>query len=55
MKFFLDSANVSEIKKAASSGILDGVTTNPSLVSREGEQREFKDLVVRISAELRIS
>lgn len=48
MKFFLDSANVSEIKKAASSGVLDGVTTNPSLVSREGEQKEFKDLVVEI-------
>ncbi len=48
MKFFLDSANIDEIKKAASSGILDGVTTNPSLVSKEGEQREFKDLVVEI-------
>lgn len=48
MKFFLDSANIDEIKKAASSGILNGVTTNPSLVSREGEQREFKELVVEI-------
>lgn len=48
MKFFLDSANIDEIKKATSSGILNGVTTNPSLVSKEGEQKEFKDLVVEI-------
>ena len=48
MKFFLDSANLEEIKDAALSGILDGVTTNPSLVSKEGEQRGFNDLVVEI-------
>ncbi len=36
MKFFIDTANLDEIREAASLGILDGVTTNPSLVSREG-------------------
>ena len=36
MKFFIDTANLSEIKEAASLGILDGVTTNPSLVAKEG-------------------
>ena len=36
MKFFLDTANVKEIYDAASFGILDGVTTNPSLVVKEG-------------------
>ena len=37
MKFFIDTANIDEIKEAASLGILDGVTTNPSLVSKEGK------------------
>jgi len=37
MKFFIDTANVGEIRKAASWGILDGVTTNPSLVAKEGK------------------
>ncbi|MDR0881765.1 MAG: fructose-6-phosphate aldolase [Candidatus Adiutrix sp.] len=36
MKFFIDTANLDEIKKAASFGFLDGVTTNPSLMAREG-------------------
>jgi len=35
MKFFIDTANIDEIKEAASIGILDGVTTNPTLISRE--------------------
>jgi transaldolase len=35
MKFFIDTANINEIKEAASIGILDGVTTNPTLISRE--------------------
>ena len=48
MKFFLDSANLEEIKDAALSGILDGVTTNPSLVSKEGEQKGFNELVAEI-------
>lgn len=36
MKFFVDTASLSEIKEAASLGVLDGVTTNPSLVAKEG-------------------
>lgn len=36
MKFFIDTANVDEIKKAKAWGILDGVTTNPSLIAKEG-------------------
>ncbi|MGM0369009.1 MAG: fructose-6-phosphate aldolase [Bacillota bacterium] len=37
MKFFIDTANLEEIKKAAALGVVDGVTTNPSLVAREGD------------------
>jgi transaldolase len=37
MKFFIDSANINHIKEAASLGLLDGVTTNPSLVAKEGK------------------
>ena len=36
MKFFLDTANLDELKKAAAWGIVDGVTTNPSLIAKEG-------------------
>jgi transaldolase len=36
MKFFIDTANVKEIEEAASMGVLDGVTTNPSLVAKSG-------------------
>ncbi len=46
MKFFIDTAKISEIKEAASLGILDGVTTNPSLVSKEG--KDFKALLKEI-------
>ncbi len=46
MKFFLDTANLDEIKQAVSMGILDGVTTNPSLVAKE--KRKFKDLLLEI-------
>ena len=42
MKFFLDTANVKQIKEAAGWGILDGVTTNPSLVSKENAKFEEK-------------
>ena len=48
MKFFLDSANLDEIKEIAATGILDGITTNPSLVSNEGEQKGFQELVKEI-------
>ncbi len=46
MKFFIDTANIDEIKEAAAMGILDGVTTNPSLVSKEG--KDFKTLLGEI-------
>jgi transaldolase len=46
MKFFIDTANLDEIREAASFGILDGVTTNPSLVSKEG--KNFKKLLEEI-------
>lgn len=48
MKFFIDTANINEIKEAAALGILDGVTTNPSLVSKEG--KDFKKLLDEILA-----
>ncbi|MBK5101333.1 MAG: fructose-6-phosphate aldolase [Desulfobacteraceae bacterium] len=46
MKFFIDTANIDEIKRANELGMVDGVTTNPSLVSKEG--REFKGLIREI-------
>lgn len=46
MKFFVDTANIAEIKEAASYGVLDGVTTNPSLVAKEG--KEFRSLLKEI-------
>jgi len=46
MKFFIDTANIDEIAQANDLGMVDGVTTNPSLVSREG--REFKSLIKEI-------
>jgi transaldolase len=47
MKFFLDTANIEEIRNAAEYGLIDGVTTNPSLVSKEG--RAFKDIILEIT------
>ena len=47
MKIFIDSADVKEIKEVASWGILDGVTTNPSLVAKVG--REIKECVTEIT------
>ncbi|MFZ0134132.1 MAG: fructose-6-phosphate aldolase [Desulfobacterales bacterium] len=46
MKFFIDTANIKEIKEAASMGMVDGVTTNPSLVAKEG--RDFEGLIKEI-------
>lgn len=46
MKFFIDTADVSEIRKAAALGILDGVTTNPTLIAKTG--RPFKDVITEI-------
>jgi transaldolase len=58
MKFFIDTANVDEIRQAKAWGILDGVTTNPSLIAREGIEHkkrvmEIVDLVgnIPVSAE----
>ncbi|MBU1169505.1 MAG: fructose-6-phosphate aldolase [Proteobacteria bacterium] len=48
MKFFIDTANIKEIKEAASMGMVDGVTTNPSLIAKEGG--EFKDIIREICA-----
>ncbi len=46
MKIFIDTANIDEIKEAVSWGIVEGVTTNPTLVSKEA--RPFKELVLEI-------
>lgn len=46
MKLFIDTANVAEIREAASWGIVDGVTTNPSLIAKEG--RDFVEVVREI-------
>ena len=46
MKIFIDTANIDEIKEAARLGVLDGVTTNPSLVAKEG--KEFRTLLKEI-------
>jgi transaldolase len=46
MKIFLDTANVDQVKAAAELGILDGVTTNPSLVLKEG--KDFKKTVIEM-------
>ncbi|HMD14968.1 MAG TPA: transaldolase family protein, partial [Bacteroidota bacterium] len=48
MKIFIDTANLAEISEAASMGVIDGVTTNPSLVAKEG--KEFKQLLKEICA-----
>lgn len=48
LKIFIDTANVSEIKEAESWGILSGVTTNPSLIAREG--RDFVEVVKEITS-----
>jgi len=48
MKFFIDTANIDEIKKGLELGMVDGVTTNPSLVSKE--QRPFSDILADICA-----
>lgn len=46
MKFFIDTANIDEIKEANSMGMVDGVTTNPSLIAKEG--RDFEDIIKEI-------
>jgi len=46
MKFFIDTANLVEIREASSLGVLDGVTTNPSLIAKE--RMGFKELILEI-------
>ncbi|MFC4301892.1 fructose-6-phosphate aldolase [Cohnella boryungensis] len=48
MKFYLDTGNVEEIKRIVKLGLVDGVTTNPSLIAKEG--RVFKDVIKEICA-----
>lgn len=48
MKFFIDTADLAEIRSLASSGLLDGVTTNPSLIAKSGG--DFKDVIKAICA-----
>jgi transaldolase len=48
MKFFIDTADVNEIRELAATGLLDGVTTNPSLIKKSG--RDFKEVVKEICA-----
>jgi transaldolase len=48
MKFFIDTANIDEIREAAGLGILDGVTTNPTLLSREKGKGDFKEILKKI-------
>jgi transaldolase len=48
MKFFVDTADVAEIKELAATGLVDGVTTNPSLVAKTGG--DFKEIVAEICA-----
>jgi len=50
MKFFIDTADLEEIKKAKGLGLLDGVTTNPSLVSKIG--RPYKEVLTEIAQEV---
>src|SRR5437773_11967154 len=47
MKFFIDTANLDEIKEANELGLIDGVTTNPSLVAKEGDV-DFKEHLAKI-------
>ena len=48
MKFFIDTANVDEIREAGAMGIICGVTTNPSLIAKEG--RDFKEVIKEITS-----
>jgi transaldolase len=48
MKFFVDTADINEIKELAATGLLDGVTTNPTLVAKAG--RDFKEIIGEICA-----
>ncbi len=51
MKIFIDTANLNEIRKAKALGLVDGVTTNPTLLAKEGEETE--SLIRKISEEVK--
>ena len=46
MKFFIDTADLNEIKELATTGMVDGVTTNPSLAAKQG--MDFKELIAEV-------
>ena len=46
MKFFVDTADTNEIRELAATGLIDGVTTNPSLIVKSG--RDFKEVIAEI-------
>ena len=46
MKFFLDTANLDEIRQGAASGVIDGITTNPTLAAKE--KKPFRELIIEI-------
>ena len=48
MRFFLDTANIDEIKAVNDMGVIDGVTTNPSLIAKEG--KDFKETIKEIAS-----
>ena len=48
MKFFIDTANVEDIKKANDMGVICGVTTNPSLIAKEG--KVFEEVIAEIAS-----
>lgn len=48
MKFYLDTGNIEEIKRIVKLGLVDGVTTNPSLIAKEG--RDFKEVIKEITS-----
>ena len=59
MKFFIDTANVDEIRKANDMGVICGVTTNPSLIAKEGKDyvetlKEIASIVDRSAARLKL-
>ena len=51
MKFFVDTADIADIRELADTGLLDGVTTNPSLIAKSG--RDFIEVVTEICASSR--
>lgn len=53
MKFFIDTADIDEIREVNSMGILDGVTTNPTLVSKVSHKGNFPDIIQEICGEVK--